>query len=57
LAAERDLPPAQIALAWLMHKPGVAAPMVGATKVGHLGDALAALDVRLGETELHRLDE
>ncbi len=56
LAAERDLPPAQIALAWLLLKPGVAAPIVGATKVGHLGDALAALDVRLTDAELHHLE-
>jgi aryl-alcohol dehydrogenase-like predicted oxidoreductase len=56
LAAERDLPPAQIALAWLLHKPGVAAPIVGATKVGHLGDALAAIDVTLSDAELHRLE-
>jgi aryl-alcohol dehydrogenase-like predicted oxidoreductase len=56
LAAERDLPPAQIALAWLLHKPGVAAPIVGATKVGHLGDALAAVDVTFNDAELHRLE-
>jgi 1-deoxyxylulose-5-phosphate synthase len=56
LAAERDLPPAQIALSWLLHKPGVAAPIVGATKVGHLGDALAAVDVPLNDAELHRLE-
>jgi aryl-alcohol dehydrogenase-like predicted oxidoreductase len=56
LAAERDLPPAQIALSWLLHKPGVAAPIVGATKVGHLGDALAAVDVPLTDAELHRLE-
>jgi aryl-alcohol dehydrogenase-like predicted oxidoreductase len=56
LAAERDLPPAQIALAWLLRKPGVAAPIVGATKVGHLGDALAALDVRLTDAELLHLE-
>ncbi|MGH3987629.1 MAG: aldo/keto reductase, partial [Pseudonocardiaceae bacterium] len=57
LAAERDLPPAQIALAWLLHKPGVTAPIIGATKVAHLDDALAALDVTLTETELQRLEE
>jgi 1-deoxyxylulose-5-phosphate synthase len=56
LAAERDLPPAQISLAWLLHKPGVAAPIMGATKVGHLGDAVAALGVTLSDTELHRLE-
>jgi aryl-alcohol dehydrogenase-like predicted oxidoreductase len=57
LAAERGLPPAQIALAWLLHKPGVTAPVVGATKVEHLHDAVAALDVTLTETDLHRLEE
>ncbi|MGH3922055.1 MAG: aldo/keto reductase, partial [Pseudonocardiaceae bacterium] len=57
LAAERHLPPAQIALAWLLHKPGVTAPIVGATKVEHLDDALAALDVALTNTDLHRLEK
>lgn len=57
LAAERGLPPAQIALAWLLHKPGVTAPIVGATKVEHLDDALAALNVTLTGMELHRLEE
>jgi 1-deoxyxylulose-5-phosphate synthase len=56
-AAERGLPPARIALAWLLNKPGVTAPIVGATKVEHLDDALAALDVTLSDTELHRLEE
>ena len=42
VAAERGVPPAQVALAWLLHKPGVTAPIVGATKLGHLDDALAA---------------
>ena len=57
LAAEHGVPPAQIALAWLLHKPGVTAPIVGATTVEHLDDALAALDVTLSETDLHRLEE
>ncbi|MGH8964288.1 MAG: aldo/keto reductase, partial [Actinomycetes bacterium] len=57
LAAERGLPPAQIALAWLLHKPAVTAPIVGATKVAHLDDALAALDVTLTDMELQRLQE
>jgi aryl-alcohol dehydrogenase-like predicted oxidoreductase len=56
LAAERDVPPAQIALAWLLHKPGVVAPIVGATKVGHLGDAWEAVDVTLNDAEIHRLE-
>src|SRR5438445_1035028 len=42
VAGERGVAPAQVALAWLLHKPGVTAPIVGATKLGHLEDALAA---------------
>jgi aryl-alcohol dehydrogenase-like predicted oxidoreductase len=42
LAGERGVPPAQVALAWLLHKPGVTAPIVGATRVEHVHDALAA---------------
>lgn len=57
LAAERDLPPAQIALAWLMNKPGVTAPIVGATKVEHFDDAVAALGVALSDVEILLLEE
>jgi aryl-alcohol dehydrogenase-like predicted oxidoreductase len=57
VAAQRGLPPAQIALAWLLHKPGVTAPIVGATKLGHLQDALAAADVALSAEEIGRLEE
>ena len=48
VAGERGVPPAQVALAWLLHKPGVTAPIVGATKPRHLEDAIAAeqLDAR-----------
>src|SRR5437667_7673568 len=42
VAGERGAPPAQVALAWLLARPGVTAPIVGATKLGHTGDALAA---------------
>jgi aryl-alcohol dehydrogenase-like predicted oxidoreductase len=56
VAAERGLPPAQIALAWLLSKPAVTAPIVGATKLGHLGDAIAAVDVVLSEDEVSRLE-
>ena len=56
LAAERRLPPAQIALAWLLGKPGVTAPIVGATKAQHLDDAVAAVDVRLSDEEVARLE-
>jgi aryl-alcohol dehydrogenase-like predicted oxidoreductase len=57
LAAERGVPAAQIALAWLLHKPGVTAPIVGATKVEHLEDALAAADLSLSDAEIARLEE
>ena len=43
LAKEKNVPPAQIALAWLLHKPGVTAPIIGASKPHHLEDAVAAL--------------
>ena len=56
VAAERGVPNAQVALAWLLHKPGVTAPIVGATKVEHVEDALAAAELRLGEDEIARLE-
>ena len=57
VAAERGVPTAQIALAWLLHKPGVTAPIVGATKVEHLEDALAAEQLSLSAEEIERLEE
>ncbi len=57
VAAERGVPSAQVALAWLMHRPGVTAPIVGATKPGHLQDALAAEELELSEDEMRRLEE
>jgi 1-deoxyxylulose-5-phosphate synthase len=56
VAAERGLPPAQIALAWLLGKPAVAAPIVGATKLRHLEDAIAAVEVTLSGDEVARLE-
>lgn len=57
VAGERGVPRAQVALAWLLHKPAVTAPIVGATKLEHLADAIAAVDLRLGDDELRRLEE
>ena len=57
VAAERGVPSAQVALAWLLHRPGVTAPIVGATRLGHLEDALAAEQLDLSEDELRRLEE
>jgi 1-deoxyxylulose-5-phosphate synthase len=56
IAEERGVPPARIALAWLLAKPAVTAPIVGATKPGHLKDAIAAIDVALSEQEVARLE-
>ncbi|TMR96203.1 aldo/keto reductase [Nonomuraea basaltis] len=57
VAAERGLPAAQVALAWLLHQPAVTAPIVGATKDGHVDDAVAAVDVSLSPEELTFLQE
>jgi 1-deoxyxylulose-5-phosphate synthase len=57
VASERGVPPAQVALAWLLHKPGVTAPIVGATKLAHLEDALAAAGLTLSPEEIERLEE
>jgi len=57
VSRERGLPPAQIALAWLMHKPGMVAPIVGASKPQHLEDAIASTTIKLSETEIKRLEE
>ncbi|MEA2146160.1 MAG: hypothetical protein QOG59_1747 [Solirubrobacteraceae bacterium] len=57
VAAARGVPTAQVALAWLLHKPGVTAPIVGATKLEHLEDALAAEQLSLSDQEIGRLEE
>ena len=57
VAAEREVPRAQVALAWMLHKPAVTAPIVGATKPQHLADAVAALELELSESDLTRLEE
>jgi 1-deoxyxylulose-5-phosphate synthase len=57
IARKRGLSNAQIALAWLLHQPGVTAPIVGASKMHHLEDAVAALDVKLDAEELKALAE
>jgi aryl-alcohol dehydrogenase-like predicted oxidoreductase len=51
------VPAAQVSLAWLLAKPGVTAPIVGATKLGHLEDALAAEELSLSDEEVARLEE
>lgn len=56
-AKGRGVPNAQVARAWLLHQPGVTAPIVGASKPHHLDDALAALEVKLDPVELKSLEE
>jgi aryl-alcohol dehydrogenase-like predicted oxidoreductase len=57
IAGERGVPSAQVALAWLLHRPGVTSPIVGATKIGHFEDALAAEELELSDKEMQRLEE
>ena len=57
VAAGRGVPGAQVALAWLLHKPAVTAPIVGATKAGHIDDAVAAEQLTLSEDEIAELEE
>jgi aryl-alcohol dehydrogenase-like predicted oxidoreductase len=56
IAARREIPPARVALAWLLARPGVIAPIAGATRVAHVDDAVAALDVWLTDDEVARLE-
>jgi aryl-alcohol dehydrogenase-like predicted oxidoreductase len=57
VAEARGLPMAQVALAWMLSKPFVTAPIIGATKPHHLDDAVAALSVRLTPEEIRHLEE
>jgi aryl-alcohol dehydrogenase-like predicted oxidoreductase len=57
IAQRRGLPNMQIALAWILSKPGITAPIIGASKPHHLDDAIAALSVKLSGDEIKRLEE
>jgi len=57
LAARRGVKPTQVALAWLLARPGITAPIIGASKLPHLDEAVAALDLRLEADELKFLEE
>ncbi|WP_268896554.1 aldo/keto reductase [Actinomadura physcomitrii] len=56
VAEEKGVPMAQVALAWLLGRPGVTAPIVGATKVAHIDDAIAAAGLTLDDKEAERLE-
>jgi 1-deoxyxylulose-5-phosphate synthase len=57
VAAQKGIPDVQVALAWMLSKPFITAPIIGASKPGHLEDAVAALDVRLTPEEISLLEE
>lgn len=57
LARKHGVPPARIALAWMLHRPGITAPIIGASKMSHLEDAVAALDIRLSPEDMSYLEE
>ncbi|MGH9562483.1 MAG: aldo/keto reductase, partial [Terracidiphilus sp.] len=56
LSEARGLSPARVALAWLLSRPGVTSPIVGAGKIGHLEDAVQSLEVTLTEPEIANLE-
>jgi aryl-alcohol dehydrogenase (NADP+) len=56
IAAEHGVKPAQVALSWLLHKPGVTSPIVGCSKMSHLEEAVAAADIELTEEEMRTLE-
>jgi aryl-alcohol dehydrogenase-like predicted oxidoreductase len=57
VASERGVPRAQVALSWLLSKPVITAPIVGASKPNHLEDAVAAVGLKLTDDEIKRLEE
>jgi aryl-alcohol dehydrogenase (NADP+) len=57
VAKARGVKPAQIALAWLLGKPAVVAPIIGASRMEHLEDALGALEIRLRDDEVRALED
>jgi aryl-alcohol dehydrogenase (NADP+) len=57
VAAARGVKPAQLALAWILHKPGVTAPIIGASKMYQLDDAVAAVEISLSADEIAQLEE
>jgi aryl-alcohol dehydrogenase (NADP+) len=56
LARTRNVSAAQLALAWLLHKPGVTSPIIGATRIDQLEELVGALDIRLSPEEIQQLE-
>ena len=57
VAQRRGVNNAQVALAWALSKPGITSPIIGATKMQHLEDAVAALEIKLSEDEIAELEK
>ena len=57
LAAARGVTPAQIALAWMLHRPGITAPIIGASRMSHLEESVAAMEIQLTQEESTSLEE
>jgi len=57
MAGQKNVSPSQLSLAWLLHKPQVVAPIIGATKMRHLEDAVAALNIKLSPEDMKYLEE
>lgn len=57
ISNQKGLPNSQVALAWMLSKPAITAPIIGASKLGHLEDAVAALTVKLSSEEINQLEE
>jgi aryl-alcohol dehydrogenase (NADP+) len=57
VAKARGVTPAQVALAWMLAKPGVTSPIIGASKMPHLDQAVEAMTIRLSDDEITRLEE
>ena len=57
IAKEHEVKPAQITLAWLLHKDYVTAPFVGLSRIEHLEEALEALEIKLSPSDMERLEE
>jgi aryl-alcohol dehydrogenase (NADP+) len=57
IAAKRGVPNMQVALAWILQKPGISAPIIGASKMHHLEEAVGALKIKLDHEEMKALEE
>jgi len=57
VAKAKGIPMSHVALAWVLSKPGITSPIIGASKPHHLDDATASLDVKLTEEEIKHLEE